>query len=127
MRTMQETGRHAHRVSSCDWIAYEHVQIRNMVKNRSLAKAISDASWARFLWWVEHYAQAAGIVAVAVAVPPQWTSQQCSGCGALVRKSLSVRAHRCPHCGLVLDRDHNAAKNILQAALATLALPVPPG
>lgn len=101
-------------ISSCDWIAYEDVQVRNMVKNRRLAKSISDASWARFLWWVAHDAQAAGIVAV--AVPPQWTSQDCSGCGRRVRKSLSVRTHRCPHCGVVLDRDHNAALNILQAS-----------
>jgi len=102
-------------VSSCDQIAFERLQIRTMLKNRSLAKSISDASWARFLWWVEHDAKAAEIVAV--AVPSQWTSQKCSGCQRLVQKSLSVRTHRCPHCGLVLDRDHNAAKNILQASL----------
>jgi putative transposase len=105
-------------------IAYEALQIRNMVKNRHLAKAISDASWARFVWWIEHYAKAAGIVAA--AVPPQWTSQQCSQCQRVVRKSLSVRTHRCPSCGLVLDRDHNAAANILRAALASLASPIPP-
>ncbi len=57
---------------------------------------------------------------VAVAVPPQWTSQDCSGCGRRVRKSLSVRTHRCAHCGLVLDRDHNAARNILRASYETL-------
>jgi putative transposase len=60
-------------------------------------------------------------MAVAVAVPPQWTSQQCSGCQQLMRKSLSVRTHRCPCCGLVLDRDQNAAKNIVQAALTLTA------
>jgi putative transposase len=103
-------------ISSCDWIAFEDLQIRNLVKNRSLAKSISDAGWARFRWWVEHYARLHGIVAV--AVPPQWTSQDCSRCGARVRKSLSVRTHRCPHCGLVLDRDHIAAANILQASYA---------
>lgn len=90
--------------------------IRHLVKNRHLAKSISDASWARFLWWVEHYARAHAVVAV--AVPPRWTSQDCSGCGTRVRKSLSVRTHRCPHGGLVLDRDHNAAVNILQASYA---------
>jgi len=103
-------------ISSCDWIAYEDLQIRNLVKNRHLAKSISDASWARFLWWVEHYARAHGIVAV--AVPPKWTSQDCSGCQRRVLKSLSVRTHRCPHCGLLMDRDHNAARNILQASYA---------
>ncbi|HEX9412477.1 MAG TPA: transposase, partial [Ktedonobacterales bacterium] len=99
-------------ISSCDWIAYEDVQVRNMVKNHHLAKSISDASWARFLWWVEHYAHSHAIVAV--AVPPHWTSLDCSGCKRRVRKSLSVRTHHCPHCGLLLDRDHNAARNILR-------------
>jgi putative transposase len=103
-------------ISSCDWIAYEDLQIRHLVRNRHLAKSISDASWARFRWWVEHYARLHGIRAV--AVPPRWTSQDCSGCGRRVRKSLSVRTHHCPHCGLMLDRDHNAARNILQASYA---------
>ncbi len=105
-------------IHSCDWIAYEDLRLRNLVKNRSLAKSISDAHWGRFRWWVEHYARAHGIVAV--AVPPQWTSQDCSGCGRRVRKSLSVRTHCCPHCGLVLDRDHNAALNILRASYQTV-------
>ena len=46
------------------------------------------------------------------AVPPAYTSQDCSGCGKRVRKSLSVRTHVCPTCGLILDRDENAALNI---------------
>lgn len=107
-------------ISSCDWIAYEDLQIHNMVKNRHLAKSISDASWARFLWWVAHYARASGIVSV--AVPPRWTSQDCSRCGRRVRKSLSVRTHRCLHCGLQLDRDHNAALNILRASTQTVQI-----
>ena len=105
-------------ISSCDWIAYEALQIRNMVKNHYLAKSISDASWARFLWWIQHYAQAAGVVAVAVS--SKWATQQCSGCKHRVQKSLSVRTHRWPQCGLWLDRDHNAAKNILRASLPSL-------
>ncbi len=48
-----------------------------------------------------------------VLVNPYGTSQRCSGCGEAVAKSLSVRVHECPHCGLVLDRDLNAARNIL--------------
>jgi IS605 OrfB family transposase len=104
-------------ISSCDWIAYEDLQIRNMARNRTLAKAISDASWARFLWWLEYYAKLHGIVAV--AVPPRWTSQDCSSCGHRVFKSLSVRTHYCPYCGLLLDRDHNAALNILQESYRT--------
>jgi transposase len=52
-----------------------------------------------------------------IAVAPQFTTQECSGCGKRVYKALSQRTHVCPHCGLVLDRDHNAALNILAAAL----------
>src|SRR5215469_12337188 len=51
-----------------------------------------------------------------VAVSPRWTTQDCSGCGYRVQKTLSTRTHVCPHCGLVLDRDENAALNILAAA-----------
>jgi transposase len=53
-----------------------------------------------------------------IAVAPHFTSQECSACGALVKKSLSVRTHICTSCGVVLDRDHNAALNILAKALA---------
>jgi putative transposase len=100
-------------VSSHDVIAYEDLQIPNMVKNHALAKSISDAAWALFLRWVQYYATLHGIPFI--AVPPQFTSQMCSGCGRLVRKSLSTRTHVCVHCGLVLDRDENAARNILAA------------
>ena len=88
-----------------------------MVKNHHLAKNISDASWSRFLVWVAYYAMLHQIPAV--AVPPAYTSQDCSGCGEMVKKSLSVRTHVCPHCGLILDRDENAAINILNKALCT--------
>jgi putative transposase len=103
-------------VSSHDLIAYEHLQIPNMVKNHHLAKSIHDAGWGQFIAWVKAYGQMHGISIIAVT--PQFTSQQCSACGTLVKKSLSVRTHICPSCGLVLDRDHNAARNILQKALA---------
>ncbi|HEV2461162.1 MAG TPA: transposase [Ktedonobacterales bacterium] len=52
------------------------------------------------------------------AVPPAFTSQDCSGCGERVPKSLSMRTHVCPCCGLVLDRDENAALNILRVGHA---------
>ncbi|MHB8630051.1 MAG: zinc ribbon domain-containing protein, partial [Aggregatilineales bacterium] len=52
-----------------------------------------------------------------VFVNPAYTSQACSGCGGMVEKALSVRVHSCPHCGLELDRDLNAAINILRRAL----------
>ena len=103
-------------VSSHDLIAVEHLQIRNMVRNRHLAKSIQDAGWGTFLRWVKHYASVHGIPVL--AVEPQFTSQECSRCGRIVKKSLSMRTHVCPGCGLVLDRDHNAALNILIKALA---------
>lgn len=103
---------------SNDFVAYEDLRIASMVKNRSLAKGISDASWYQFRLWLEYYGRVFG--RVTVAVPPQWTSQDCSGCGARVEKSLSTRTHVCPKCKAVLDRDENAARNILQKGLATV-------
>ncbi len=98
-------------VSSHDLIAYEDLQIRNMVRHHHLAKSIHDAGWAQFLTWVNAYGAMHDIAVIAVA--PQYTSQQCSECGTRVSKSLSVRTHICHGCGVVLDRDHNAALNIL--------------
>jgi putative transposase len=105
--------------TSSDVIAYEDLKISNMVKNHRLAKSISDASWGLFLSWVRYYGQLHGIPIV--AVPPRFTTQECSGCGFRVQKSLSMRTHLCPACGLVLDRDWNAALNILMVGLAPLA------
>ena len=102
-------------VRSNDLIAYEDLQVRNMVKNHKLAKSISDASWSMFRDWVEYFGKVFG--KVTVAVPPQYTSQKCSNCGTIVKKSLSERTHQCSHCGTVLDRDHNAALNILAIGL----------
>ena len=106
-------------VSSHDVIAYEQLQIRNMVKNHHLAKSIHDAGWGTFISWVNAYGMMHAIPVIAVA--PQFTSQECSACGTLVKKSLSVRTHICPSCGVVLDRDHNAALNILAKALERTA------
>ncbi|GCE50470.1 putative transposase [Thermosporothrix hazakensis] len=76
-------------VSSCDLIAYEDLQIRNMVKNHKLAKSIHDAGWGIFLQWVKRYALLHGIPVIAVA--PHFTSQKCSECGTIV-KNRSVFA-----------------------------------
>jgi putative transposase len=102
-------------VKSSDLIAYEDLPIASLVKNHHLAKSISDASWGVFLSWVRYYGQMRGITVIAVS--PHYTTQDCSGCGFRVRKTLSMRTHICPECGLVLDRDWNAALNILLAAL----------
>ncbi|HEU5199453.1 MAG TPA: transposase [Ktedonobacterales bacterium] len=100
-------------------VAYEDLKIAHLVKNHHLAKSISDASWGLFLSWVRYYGQVHGIPVV--AVPARFTTQDCSGCGYRVKKSLSQRTHACPSCGLVLDRDWNAALNILAAALVIVA------
>ena len=99
-----------------DTLYLEDLQVRNMVRNRHLAKSISDAGWAAFRTVLEAKAVWAG--RRVIAVPPAFTSQECSGCGERVPKSLSVRTHSCPSCGLVLDRDENAARNILRAGQA---------
>jgi putative transposase len=93
-----------------DVIYLEDLQIRNLVRNSYLAKSISDASWAAFRSILA--CKAAYASKRVGAVPAQYTSQDCSSCGECVPKSLSVRTHVCPHCGLVLDRDENAARNI---------------
>ncbi|HET9978945.1 MAG TPA: transposase [Ktedonobacterales bacterium] len=93
-----------------DTIYHEDLQVANMVKNHHLAKSIADAGWSGFLTILNAKAACAG--RSVVAVPPAYTSQTCSGCGAVVQKGLSVRWHACPDCGTSLHRDHNAAKNI---------------
>jgi putative transposase len=104
-------------VRSNDLVAYEDLMVRNMVKNHRLAKSISDVSWSLFREWVEYFGKVFGVVTV--AVPPHYTSQNCSNCGEVVKKSLSTRTHVCPHCGHTQDRDWNAARNILEKGLST--------
>jgi putative transposase len=99
-----------------DTIYHENLQPANMVKNHHLAKSISDAGWGAFLTVLAYKAAWAG--RRIIAVNPAYTSQTCSGCGALVYKGLSVRWHSCPDCGISLHRDHNAAKNIERAGQA---------
>ena len=105
-------------VMSNDLVAYEDLKVRNMVRNRHLAKSIYDAAWTQFRQWVEYFGKVFGVVTV--AVPPHNTSQNCSNCGEVVKKSLSTRTHVCPHCGHTQDRDWNAARNILEIGLRTV-------
>ncbi len=100
-------------VDNYDVIVFEELKIKNMVKNHHLAKSISDASWSRFIEYTSYKAESAG--KKVISINPRNTSQNCSNCGATVKKSLSVRVHKCPYCGLILDRDINAAINILRA------------
>ena len=98
-------------VTQYDHIAIEDLNVKGMVRNRSLARSISDAGWAAFADKLAFKAECAG--KQVVRVPAYNTSQVCSGCGSLAPKSLSVRQHVCPECGLSLHRDINAARNIL--------------
>jgi putative transposase len=97
-------------------IAYENLNVKGMVKNHKLAKSISDASWSSFLRWIDYFADK--FESIVIAVPPHYTSQKCSNCGEIVKKTLSTRTHRCNSCGTVLQRDVNAAINILNLAKA---------
>ena len=101
---------------SNDLVAYEDLRIKNLVKNHCLAKSINDAGWYQFRKWLEHFGTKFG--RITVAVNPAYTSQNCSDCGEVVKKSLSTRTHACK-CGCELDRDHNAAINIRNRAIST--------
>lgn len=93
-------------------IFVEKLNVSGLLKNHHLARSISDAGWALFVSTLERKAESAG--GRVIKVPPRNTSQNCSHCGVLVVKSLSVRTHVCPYCGFVANRDHNAALNILR-------------
>jgi putative transposase len=105
-------------IQSNDLVAYEDLNVKGLVRNRHLAKSISDAGWSTFRQWLEYFGFKYG--KVTVAVPPHNTSQNCSCCGKKVKKSLSTRTHVCLHCGFIADRDINAAINILKLALSTV-------
>ncbi|MFL9929275.1 RNA-guided endonuclease TnpB family protein [Paraburkholderia sp. RL18-103-BIB-C] len=102
-------------------IAIESLSVKNMQKNRSLAKSISDASWSEFVRQLEYKAQWYGRTLVGIA---RWypSSKRCSDCGHTVaRMPLNVRSWTCPECGSIHDRDINAARNVLAAGLAVSA------
>jgi putative transposase len=102
-------------------IAIESLSVKNMQKNRSLAKSISDASWSEFVRQLEYKAQWYGRTLVGI---DRWypSSKRCSDCGYTVaRMPLNVRSWTCPECGSIHDRDINAARNVLAAGLAVSA------
>jgi len=99
-------------------IVFEDLAPQEMGKNRGLRKSIMDVAWTQFISMTISKAAEAG--RTVILVDPRNTSKMCSQCGELVHKTLSDRTHTCPDCGLVLDRDVNAAINILQRGLQTL-------
>ena len=121
LKISRQRQEHAKKIARCviqsnDLVAYEDLRIRNLVKNHCLAKSINDVGWYQFRKWLEHFGIKLG--KITVAVNPAYTTQNCSNCGTVVKKSLSTRTHIC-ECGLELDRDWNAARNILNLALGT--------
>jgi len=89
-----------------------------MVQNHSLAKSISDVAWNMLVNITSYKAASAG--SIVILVDPRNTSKMCSRCGSLVEKSLSDRVHSCHCCGLSMDRDQNAAINILRLGMQSL-------
>lgn len=100
-------------------IVVEDLNVNRMVHNRCLAKSISDAAWTQFTSLLSYKAEWAG--RVFLKVNPAYTSQDCSNCGHRKKLSLSERTYSCACCGLVMDRDRNAAKNILALGRQCLA------
>ena len=105
-------------VDNFDTIFVEDLKIQNMIKNRHLAKSISDSSWNSFFQKLEYKAANAGILFRKITA--SGTSQSCSNCGRMVKKTLAIRTHHCPYCGLVIDRDYNASLNIKQRGIDSL-------
>lgn len=101
-------------------IYIEDLKIQNMVKNRHLSKSISDSSWGTFFQFLSYKVENTG--RKVVKVNPNGTSQRCSQCGEKVQKSLAVRIHCCPSCGLKIDRDLNASINLLHDGQSCQAL-----
>ncbi len=99
--------------SRFDLIAHEDLNIKGLARGM-LAKSVSDVAWGSFLQRLACKAESAGVHLV--AVDPRNTTQACSQCGTLVPKGLGDRIHAC-ECGCVLDRDHNAALNVLARGL----------
>ena len=103
-------------VENHDLITFEDLNIKGMVRNHHLAKSIADASWGRIVQYTMYKAESAGTVVI--LVNPKDTSRKCSRCDN-IRKDLelSERIYHCSSCGLIIDRDLNAARNIRNAGL----------
>ena len=116
-------------VNEYQFIAFEKLDIQDMQSNgnktitkwaqSAISRGIADVAWGQFVQFTSYKAANAGR-GVAL-VDPRGTTQACSGCSVIVPKDLSVRIHDCPHCGLKISRDQNAALNILARGLASIS------
>jgi len=135
LRVTRQRNEHAKRLArnlclASAKVVLEDLNVSGLVRNHLLAKSIivcvrkaerssawcdsSIVSWYNFRQWLEYFGNKFG--REIIAVPPHYTSIECSNCGARVQKSLSTRTHSCPHCGYIEQRDVNAAKVILSRA-----------
>ena len=105
-------------VNAYQVIVFEDLAPMEMGRSRGMRKSIVDVAWTQFIRMTVAKAEEAG--RRVIRVNPKNTTKMCSTCGEIVPKKLSVRVHTCPHCGLVMDRDENAALNILQRGLLSL-------
>ena len=103
-------------------IVFEKLNITNMQQGafKSIRKSIGNVAWGQLVVFTSYKAEYAG--RKVIFINPRNTSKMCSGCGQIIDKDLSVRIHSCPHCGLTLDRDHNAAINILRLGMQSLGV-----
>jgi putative transposase len=108
-------------VNNYSHICVENLNIKKMLKEgyTTLARHISDCGWRDFLHMLDYKAVEAG--SQVIYVNPAYTSQTCSKCGKEVKKELSERIHKCGACGLEIDRDYNAALNILRIGMDSLS------
>jgi putative transposase len=106
-------------------IAVEDLTVNRMLHTHCLAKSIADASWSAFFSQLSSKAAEAG--RQLVKVNPAYTSQTCSNCGHRQKMPLSERIFACPCCHAHIDRDLNAAKNILGLGLQSRVVPEAPG
>ena len=109
-------------VKRADLIVVEDLKVANLIRNSTLARSIADASWSRFVSMLSYKVEKTG--GHLIRVDPRNTSQECSRCHELVPKSLAVRTHQCPSCGLTIHRDYNGSLNILRAGIGAGALNV---
>ncbi len=121
LRVSRQRKDHAVKLARCvcasnDCIAYEDLNVRNLVRNRKLSKSISDAGWTQFRNWIEYFGWK--FDKITIAVSPHYTSQDCPACGMRIKKALSTRTHACK-CGYIEDRDIAASINILKKGLST--------
>ncbi len=106
-------------VNAYQTIAVEDITVNRMVHNHCLAKSILDAAWTDFVNSLMYKAAYAN--RQFVKINPAYTSQDCSSCGHRQKMPLDIREYHCPCCGLTIDRDHNAALNILRVGLHTIS------